>query len=179
MNDFHELVLKRQSCRNYDGKPVDKKVLLKCLEAARLAPSGCNSQPWHFVTVTEPKTLETLAKLVQIIGGNIFADKAPVLIAVCEEACPKLMPRVLERWSCKRFAHGDVGIAIAHLTLQAADLDLATCIMGTFEEKEVKELLGIPEEQTVRVIVALGHPADCTIREKNRKPIEEIVRFIE
>jgi nitroreductase len=179
MKDFHDLVMMRQSCRNYDEKPVKKEDLLKCLEAARMAPSACNSQPWHFVAVTEPETKGKLAKLVQIIGGNKFAEKAPVLVAVCEEPCPKLMQRVLERWDCKHFAHGDIGIAVAHFVLQAADIGLATCIMGTFDEKDVKELLAIPEDQTVRVVIALGYAADGVIREKSRKPMEEIATFIE
>ncbi len=179
MKNLKELILKRQSCRKYNGKPVDKETIIKCLDAARLAPSACNSQPWHFVVVTENETKERLAKLVQIIGGNMFADKAPVLIAVCEEKCPKLMPRVLEKWDCKRFAQGDLGMAVAHLTLQAAELGLATCIMGTFEDKDVKTLLNIPSGQSVRVIVALGHPEEETIRDKDRKSIYEIATFVE
>jgi nitroreductase len=179
MEDFKELVLKRQSCRKYDGRTVDKDDIVKCLDAARLAPSACNSQPWHFVVVTDEKTREKLSKLVQIIGGNMFADKAPVLIAVYEEECPKLMPQVLEKWGCKYFAQGDIGIAVAYLTLQAAEIGLSTCIMGTFEDSDVKSLLNIPPAQTVRVIIALGHAEDKNIRAKNRKSIEEIANFIE
>ncbi len=174
-----EIILKRESCRSYDTRPVAKEDVLKCLEAARLAPSACNSQPWKFTVVTEPGIKAKLAGLLQIVGGNKFADAAPVLIAVSEEECPKLMPGVLQRWSCKHFSHCDIGIAIAHLTLKAAESGLATCIMGTFEDSDVKELLDIPDGDTVRAIIALGYPSDDKIRDKKRKELVEIVRFID
>ena len=84
--DFDEIILKRESCRSYDAKPVAKEKILKCLEAARLAPSACNSQPWKFTVVTEPETKAKLASLLQIVGGNKFADAAPVLVAVSDSA---------------------------------------------------------------------------------------------
>ncbi|MEA4872482.1 MAG: nitroreductase family protein [Synergistaceae bacterium] len=179
MKHLDEIILKRQSCRNYDTKPVAKEDVIKCLNAARLAPSACNSQPWRFIVVTEPEMKAKLSALLQIVGGNKFADAAPVLVAVSEDECPKLMPGVLERWSCKHFAHGDIGIAIAHFTLKAAELGLATCIMGTFEDSDVKELLDIPKGDTVRVVIALGYPSDGRVRDKNRKELDEITRFID
>ena len=177
--DLDEIILKRQSCRNYDTKPVAKEDVLKCLEAARLAPSACNSQPWTFTVVTRPETKAKLASLLQIVGGNKFADAAPVLVAVSEEECPKLMPAVLQRWSCKHFAHCDIGIAIAHFTLKAAESGLSTCIMGTFDDSDVKELLDIPRGETVRVVIALGFATDNSVRDKKRKELSEIVRFID
>lgn len=173
-----EIILKRESCRSYEAKSVAKKDVLRCLDAARLAPSACNSQPWRFTVVTEPQTKGKLADLLKIIGGNKFADQAPVLVAVSEEACPKLMPGVLKKWSCKHFAHGDIGIAIAHFTLKAAEVGLATCIMGTFEDKDAKELLGIPEGDTVRAVIALGYSSESQAREKTRKELDEVAQFI-
>ncbi|NLD04623.1 MAG: NAD(P)H nitroreductase [Synergistaceae bacterium] len=173
-----EIILKRQSCRSYETRQVDREDILKCLDTARLAPSACNSQPWKFTVVTEPKTKGKLADLLKIVGGNKFADQAPVLVAVSEDACPELMPGVLKKWSCKHFAHGDIGIAIAHFTLKAAEIGLATCIMGTFEDQDVKELLDIPEGDTVRAVIALGYPSGSQVREKTRKGLDEIVRFI-
>ena len=179
MQKLDEIILKRQSCRSYVTKSVAKEDIIKCLDAARLAPSACNSQPWKFTVVTEPETKAKLSALLQIVGGNKFADAAPVLIAVSEDECPKLMPGVLERWSCKHFAHCDIGIAIAHFTLKAAESGLATCIMGTFEDRDVKELLEIPSGDTVRAVIALGYPSDDKIRDKNRKELGEIVRVID
>ncbi len=70
-------------------------------------------------------------------------------------------------------------IAIAHFTLKAAELGLATCIMGTFEDSDVKELLDIPKGDTVRVVIALGYPSDGRVRDKKRKELDEITRFID
>jgi len=179
MYQLDEIILKRQSCRSYEPKTVAREDIIKCLEAARLAPSACNSQPWKFTVVTEPQTKTKLADLLKIIGGNKFADEAPVLIAIAEEACPKLMPGVLKKWDCKHFAHGDIGIAVAHFILKAADIGLATCIMGTFEDKDVKELLNISEKDTVRVVISLGYPSDSNVKGKNRKNLDDIVSFVE
>ncbi|MCI2160818.1 MAG: nitroreductase family protein, partial [Oscillospiraceae bacterium] len=62
MTDFYQLASERHSCRTYEEKAVEKEKILKCLEAARMAPSGCNSQPWRFVVVTNPETLQKLSK---------------------------------------------------------------------------------------------------------------------
>ncbi|MDO5562022.1 MAG: nitroreductase family protein [Synergistaceae bacterium] len=179
MKDFMELMATRQSCRSYDGAPVTKEEINACLDAARLAPSGCNSQPWNFVVVTNAEKRHKLSELLQCVDGNKFSENVPALIVVCEEECPRLMPAVLEKWSCKQFAQGDLGAAVVCITLRAAELGLASCIMGTFDEDEVKRLLDIPSGQTIRVVVALGHPTDGTVRPKKRKPLEEIARFVE
>lgn len=177
MKDFTELALKRESCRRYTDEAVSSEDITKCLEAARLAPSACNSQPWNFVVVTSEDKRAKLSEMLQIIGANKFAPSVPVMIVLCEEASPKVMPRVLETWGCKHFAQGDLGAAAAYITLQAADLGLGTCIMGTFNQDEVKNLLDIPSDQTVRTVIALGHPEDKTSRAKTRKPLGEIVRY--
>lgn len=178
MKDLRELALKRQSCRDFTDKSVLQEDLLKCLETALLAPSGCNSQPWRFTVVTAKEKKAKLAELMTIVGGNAFAEKAPVLIAVSEVEEPRLIPTVAEKFGAKAFAHGDIGAATVMLTLQATELGLSTCIMGTFDEDEVKKLLDIPQSETVRVVVALGYAADAKVRDKNRAPISELVRFV-
>lgn len=179
MENLDKIILRRESCRSYDTKPPTKEEIIKCLEAARLAPSACNSQPWKFTVVTRAETKKKLASLLQVSGGNKFADSAPVLIAVSEEECPKLLPGIEKIWGCKHFAHCDIGIAIAHFTLKAAESGLATCIMGTFEDSDVKKLLNIPQGDTVRAVIAVGYPADNGVRDKKRKELDEIVSFID
>lgn len=176
--EFSKLILTRESCRSFLFEPVDEAALMQCIEVARLAPSGCNSQPWYFVAVTEPSLRDKLGALCRMYGGNEYAQQAGALVAVFEVGRPKLMPNVDRDFGCKVFAQGDVGMATAYLTLAAADLGLASCIMGTFVDEKVKELLGVPEDYTCRVVVAVGHPAEKSApRPKNRKPIEEIARF--
>ena len=179
MKDFIELMNARQSCRDYDGSQVTKEELDKCLEAARLAPSACNSQPWRFVVVTNPELRDKLIAHFQTFNANGWAAKAPVLIAICEEESPHVMRGVFERWGCKRFAEGDVGAAAAMITLEAAELGLGSCLMGMFDNEEAKKLLNVPAGETVRVFVALGRPTDPTVRPKNRKPLAELTRYID
>lgn len=176
MKDFVDLVLKRQSCRNYDGKPIDDEVLNKCFDTARLAPSACNSQPWHFI-VARGEKMKELAKAAQIIGANKFADKASALIAISIDKEPKVMPALEARWGRSRFSHVDVGIVAAYLTLQAAELGLGTCILGAFEEDDANKILDVPADQSVCVIIAIGHPVDDNIRAKSRKTLDETVKF--
>ena len=179
MKCFIELMNRRQSCRDYDGTPVVKEDIDKCLEAARLAPSACNSQPWRFVVVTNPELRTKLVAHFQTFNANGWAAKAPVLIAVCEEESPRVMRGVFERWGCKRFAEGDVGAAAAMITLEAAELGLGSCLMGMFENEEVKKLLNVPAGETVRVIIALGYPTDPTVKPKNRKALPELARYMD
>ena len=178
MKEFKDILLARQSCRNYSSKPVSKDDIMTCIASAGLAPSACNSQPWKFVVVTDDEKRMQFAKLLQIIGFNLWAENAPVLVAVCEEAEPKLMPAVLKRWDCKHYSQFDLGLATQNFISQAAELGLSSCIIGTFDEKEVGTLLEIPKNETVKIVIALGYGENDTPRQKTRKPIEEIARFI-
>ncbi len=179
MSSFKEMMLARHSCRSYTDRPVEKGLIMQCIEAARLAPSACNSQPWSFVAVTKAETRAQLSELLQVIGGNKFSHNVPVMIAVCEDAEPKVMPAVKETYGAKFFAQGDLGAAAMAITIQAQELGLSTCIMGTFDDTKVKALLNIPSDMTVRVVIALGYSEDNAIRPKNRKEIADIIRFIE
>ena len=89
------------------------------------------------------------------------------------------MAKVMDHYhDAKRFAEGDVGMATAYLVLEAADLGLATCIIGCFTSSEVVKLLGLPEGDTIRAIVAVGYAADESVRPKKRKPLGEISKTI-
>ena len=179
MENFRELALRRQSCRNFKEEPVAPELLRRCVETAALAPSGCNSQPWRFTIVTEPKTRAALVKITQEIGLNAWSEKVPAFVVVSEIEEPKLLPVVMEHYhDAKRFSEGDVGMATAYLVLEAADLGLATCIIGCFTNEEVVKLLGLPEGDTIRAIVAVGYAADESVRPKKRKPLGEISKTI-
>ena len=179
MENFRELALRRQSCRNYKEDPVAPELLRRCVETAALAPSGCNSQPWRFTIVTDAEKRAALSKIAQEIGLNAWSEKVPAFIVVSEIEEPKLLPVVMEHYrDAKRFSEGDVGMATAYLVLEAADLGLATCIIGCFTSSEVVKLLGLPEGDTIRAIVAVGYAADESVRPKKRKPLGEISKTI-
>lgn len=166
-----QLILKRQSDRNYDARPVAPEQILQCLEAARLAPSACNSQPWKFVVADEPNLVKEIGNAAASLGMNAFAKQVPVIVAVVLEKM-NLTARIGSVIKDKEYSLLDIGIAVEHFCLQAAELELGTCIMGWFDEKKVKKLLGVKGKR-IPLLIALGHPAGPT-RKKTRKTLEEM-----
>lgn len=177
MTNFFELAQKRQSCRKYDPARIpEKEMLLKCVEAGLLAPSACNSQPWHFTVVNDPEMSPKVAKCAQSMGINKYTDDCPAFIVVTEKKA-RLMRRIADVMPSQHFAQIDVGLAVAHICLQAEELGLSTSILGAFDEPAVAELLGIEERECVRLIIAIGYGLD-EYRSKVRKPEEDVVRYI-
>ncbi len=169
--DFSELANKRQSDRKYQQKPVDRALLLQCLEAARMAPSACNSQPWKFVVVDEPSLVSEMASAAAGMGMNKFAFQAPVIVAVVLEKM-NLTARIGSVIKDKEYSLLDVGIAVEHFCLQASELGLGTCILGWFDEKKVRKLLKI-EGRRVPLLITVGYP-DGPVRKKVRKKLDEM-----
>ena len=177
MKDFLELAAQRQSCRAFADKPVEHEKLVKCIEAARLAPSGCNAQPWSFVVVETPALAAEVAKACQPMDMNGWNTSAKAFIVVLEEHAV-LMPAIRKMIESQYFAKADVGGAYLSICLEAASLGLGTCLMGMFDREHLAKTLDIPIEKTFAVVVAVGYPADEKIRDKKRKPLEEIARFM-
>jgi len=175
---FLELAKRRQSVRKYLSKPLPREIIDRCLEAARLAPSACNSQPWSFIVVDDEKIKN---KIVAEAFSGIYALNTFTRTAAC------LVIAVTERSRYTACLGGylkgvqysliDIGIACEHFILQAAEEGLGTCWLGWFDEKAVKKILDIPKNKKIDVIISAGYPADETIREKIRKPLNEIRRF--
>ena len=170
--EFSELVQKRQSDRKYAPKPVAREHILKCLEAARMAPSACNSQPWKFVVVDDRVKLIQISDAAIGLGMNKFTVQVPVLVAVVQENM-NLEAKAGAVVKNKDYSMMDLGMAVENFCLQAAELGLGTCIMGWFDEKKVKKILGVPRGRRVQLLIALGHP-DAPTRSKVRKPLEEM-----
>lgn len=176
--DFFELIKVRESCRSYADRPVEREKLVSCIEAARLAPSACNSQPWRFIVVHRPDLVAPLSGCLASQGINGFTKSCPAFIVVIEEKA-KLSRRIAEVLPSQTYAQLDVGIATAHIVLAAAEQGLSTCIMGWLDEEKLKTLLSIGEEEKVRLVVAVGYAAEVGQRAKVRKPVEEIATFVE
>lgn len=166
-----DLIQKRQSDRQYEARPVDRELVVKCLEAARLAPSACNSQPWKFVVVDEQQLVLQVGEAAAGMGMNKFAKEVPVIVAVVLEKM-NLTARIGSVIKDKEYSLLDMGIAVEHFCLQAAELGLGTCIMGWFDEKKVKKLLGIKNKR-VLLLITLGYPAGET-RRKIRKSLDDM-----
>ena len=174
--NFTDLARMRESCRNYTGEPVPREKLLAILDAARMSPSACNSQPWSFVVADTPDAARRAAACVQVDGANKFTDHAPAFLIVLEEPV-QLSPRIADKIDSQHFAQIDLGLITAHICLAAADLGLGTCIMGIFDEEKTKAYFQIPAEKRVRLILSVGYSADTSPRAKKRKSLEEFVRF--
>ncbi len=176
--DFLDLVKRRQSDRGYKPIPVEKEKLDRCIEAARLSPSACNAQPWKFIVVDEPELKEKVAKLMvsKTLGFNHFSHQCPVLVIVVREA-PNFTSKVGMVLKDKPYTTMDVGIATIQFCLQAKAEGLGTCIVGWFNEKAIKKLLGIPKSKQAELIISLGYPSSDEVREKIRKKTEDIVSY--
>ena len=170
--NFMEIARTRQSVRGYDeGRIVEREKLDAILEAARLAPSACNGQPYYF-TVVKGDLAREVAKATQGLGMNKFAVQAPVLIVVSE------MPYVKSaamgaKVKGNDYRSIDIGITTAYLTAEAAAQGLGTCILGWFDDEKIRKLCGI--EYPVRLVITVGYPKDDTIRPKKRKDMAELV----
>ena len=177
MQSFLELVQHRQSDRAYLDKPVETDKLNRILEAARLAPSACNSQPWKFIVVTDPeKRLQVAeATVSKLLSMNHFTVQAPVQLIVIEDSAN--FSSSVGGWATnKHYPHIDLGIAAAHISLAAADEGLGSCIIGWCNEKRIRKALDIPKNKRVMLVILLGYSAQ-PLREKKRKTIGEIVSY--
>ncbi|PLW99637.1 MAG: NAD(P)H nitroreductase [Marinilabiliales bacterium] len=176
---FLELIHKRQSDRKYIDKEVEKEKLDRCLEAARLAPSASNSQPWTFIVINDPELKDQVAR--KTFGPaktfNKFVPQAPVIVAIVMEK-PKIITELGGRVKKKEWPLIDIGIAAEHFCLQAAEDGLGTCMLGWFDEQSIKELLHIPESNTIPLLITLGYtPDDYKLRKKVRKNFEKVVKW--
>lgn len=179
MNSFLELCRRRRSVRAYDpARPVDRAALERCLEAARLAPSACNSQPWTFLVVDDPAKRRAAAEaaLSGAYGLNKFIRDAPVLVVVLTERS-KFAARLGGLFRGVQYSLLDIGIAAEHFCLQAEEEGLGTCWLGWFNEPALKKTLGLARTDRIDVVLSVGHPADPP-REKKRKPMDEIRRYL-
>lgn len=172
---YKELLLKRQSDRKYEERTVENDKLEACLEAARLSPSACNSQPWTFVVVNEPEVLQQMRKATADMALNRFIHQVPVIVAMILEKA-NFTSSIGSVIKDKEYTLLDLGIAANNFCMQATELGLGTCMIGWFDEKKVKQILNVPTAKRVPLLIAVGYSAAAT-RKKIRKPMDKIRRY--
>ena len=173
--DFLRLVMSRQSDRAYDKEhSVEPEKLERILEA-RLAPSACNAQPWKFVVVTDRELSRKVGKAAAGLGMNKFAKDAPVHILIVEESA-NITSLLGGKVKDKHFPLIDVGIAASHIVLAAESEGLGSCILGWFDEKEIKQLTGIPASKRLLLDIIVGYPLKEK-RKKIRKVKEKVISY--
>ncbi len=166
---FAELAKIRQSDRKYKNQVVEKEKLIQCLETARISPSANNSQPWKFVVVDDFEKKEQIAECTIGLGMNKFTHQCPVIVAVVLER-QNFMSTIGSMIKNKDYSLFDIGMAVNQFCLQAADLGLGTCIIGWFDEKKIKKILGV-KNRRIPLLISVGYP-DAPTREKVRKPLD-------
>lgn len=166
--DVMTAIKSRRSIRAYKSTEVEEEKLNLILEAARLSPSARNLQNWKFIVVRDKKLRE---RLVEAAAGQKFVGEAPLTLIACATAPERVM-------TCGQPANTiDLSIALSFMMLEAAELGLGTCWLGSFYEDKVKEVLNLPEGYRVVAMTPLGYP-DENPAQRPRKSIEEIVEYI-
>ena len=171
--NFLNIALSRQSCRSFDpAREVEEEKIKLIMEAARLSPSACNAQPYHF-TVCTGEAAKDVARATQGMGMNKFATDAPVMIVI-SEAAYNATAKIGAKIKDNDYRSIDIGIAVAYLTAEAETLGLGSCIIGWLDSKRIGKICGFSD--TVRLVVALGYAnADDKHREKKRKASEDLI----
>ncbi len=162
----HDAIRKRYSCRTYQDKSIEKEKLDSILEAARLAPSAKNTQDWRFVVVIDKEIRLLLAETTN--RPESFKNTG-VIIVGCSNSGDVM--------KCgQAIAQIDVAIAFEHICLQATELGLGTCWIGSFKTEKVRAILGIPDDIQIIELMAVGYAADSW-KQPNREPIEKIICY--
>ncbi len=178
MSSFLDLVKARRSVRRYLPQSVDREHIKTCLEAARLAPSAHNVQPWRFLVVDDPLLKGTLCAGAFSWPYSLskFASKAPVIVVIL--ARPDLLAgRLGSQIQGTRYYLIDVGIAGEHFVLAAEELGLGTCWIGWFHKRKVRKILGIPRNHEIVAMLSLGHIEKKPSRQRELKDLEDIAWF--
>ena len=173
--NFMEIAQTRQSCRSYDtARPVEAEKIEAMLAAARLAPSACNGQPYHF-TVCRGEVAKEVEKAARGVAGlNKFATDAPVVIVVSEKPYVK-SAAMGAKLKNNDYRSIDIGIAVAYLTAEAAAQGLGTCILGWLDDAKIRQICDL--DQPVRLLVTVGYPKeDDPLRKKVRKDLSELLK---
>ncbi|MBN1476857.1 nitroreductase family protein [Candidatus Sumerlaeota bacterium] len=173
--NLEEILRRRHSVRAFDDRPVRLEDILALGEAARLAPSACNSQTWRFVAVTDRGLIARICdEATRPFIRNEFLRQAPLVIVGCSQL-DVVANRLGTAITGIEYFQIDLGIAMEHMVLRATELGLGTCWIGWFRENKVKRILGIPRRIRVSAMLAVGYPRGEETRAHSRKPLSEIL----
>lgn len=162
-----EEILQRRSIQRFKPAAVSEAKLERVLEAGRLAPSAKNRQEWRFVVIRKKALRE---KVQEAAFGEEKVGQAPAVIALCTTNIEYRMPNGQLSYPV------DLGIAAGFMALQAVKEGLGSCLLSTFDEQKLKELITVPYSMKVVLLLLLGHPAELP-EPAERKPLNSIVAY--
>ena len=172
---FDQILRMRRSTRSFDSRPVKAEDVISIVEAARLAPSACNSQTWRFVTVTRPESIRRIChEAMRPVIPNRWLEQAPLVFVGCSQL-DVIANRIGSGVTGIEYYQIDLGIAMEHMVLKATELGLGTCWIGWFDENTLKKILNIPNKIKVSALLAVGYSKDESSRKRKRNPLEKIV----
>lgn len=162
-----DLYLKRESCRNFNGQPVDKQLILEILNESRLTPSARNSQPWHFWLIDDVAVRQHITSDL-----SAFTQQAGGMVIITTE--DRVFIPAYKKHDYQSF---DVGSVSSHIILSAANKQLSTCLIGSFDDEHVKHHIPSLKDQKIHIIILFGYTDDLP-REKERQPLENILTIV-
>ena len=173
--NFMEIAQVRQSCRGYnEAKEVEEEKLQAVLQAAQLAPSACNGQPYK-ITVCKGETAKAVAAACAGMGINKFAPQAPVQLVISEMPYTK-SAALGAKLKKNDYRSIDIGIVAAYITAEAAAQGLGTCILGWLDDSKIRSICDL--EHPVRLVITLGYAGEGDkLRTKKRKDLSELVAY--
>jgi nitroreductase len=160
-------IFNRQSIRSFTSRPVEDDQIKRILEAGRIAPSAKNRQPWRFVVITEESLRN---RITEAAFNQEHVGQAPVIIALCSTNIDYRMPNGQYSYPI------DITFAASFMVLQAEHEGLGSCVITTFDEIEVKEMLTVPYSMKAVMLLLIGHPSEKTMKEQ-RKSLDRISAF--
>lgn len=175
--ELEQVILNRRSIRKFLDKPVEREKINACLEAARLAPSACNSQPWHYIVLDEPQVKADFCR--EVFNGvykiSAWAKQAPVLVAVVSDR-GNFTSKIGNFFRNTEFFLVDQGISGEHFVLRAHDLGLGTCWIGWLDSNKAAQFFKLPKGKKIEHLFALGYPAESPAP-RPRAKLEDIVTY--
>ena len=174
--NFTDIAHNRQSCRSYDAsRNVEEQKLMAVLEAARLAPSACNGQPYH-ITLCRGEIARQVAKATMGMGMNKFATDAPVLLVLSEK--PYVKTAALgAKVKGNDYRSMDIGIVAAYITAEVAAQGLGSCMLGWLDDEKIRQICNL--DGATRLVITIGYAKeDDKLRNKKRKDLDELVTFL-
>ena len=156
---IYEKIITRRSVRKYARKEVSKEVLLKCVDAARLSPSGANRQPLRYVVVNDQGLLREVFSTLSWAG--YLPDYHP-----SEEEMPRAYIVILLDKNIQKNPGHDAGIAAMSISMVAYDEGLGSCILGAVDREKLRNILNVPDDLYIVLVVSLGYPAENPVADK-------------